>query len=73
MYVLLQICNIHNITGVSANYLSYIIWKAVRMLKIAGLNVIAVVADGASTNRRFLECIRLTSTRRVKLLIKHLI
>ena len=70
MYVLLQICNIHNITGVSANY---IIWKAVRMLKIAGLNVIAVVADGASTNRRFLECIRLTSTRRVKLLIKHLI
>ena len=26
-----------------------------RMLKIAGLNVIAVVADGASTNRRFFK------------------
>ena len=31
--------------GVPANYLSHIIWKAVRMLKIAGLDVIADVAD----------------------------
>ena len=38
-----------------------------------GLNVIAVVDDGASISRRFLECTQLTGTKGVKLLIKHLI
>ena len=33
------------------------------MLKIAGFNVIAVVADGASISHRFLECTQLTGTK----------
>ena len=34
-------------------------WRAIRLLQIAGLQVISVVADGASTNRKFfkLHCI----------------
>ena len=39
--------------GISANYLVYIVWRAIRILEIAGLQVICVVADGASANRRF--------------------
>ena len=41
------------IIGVSSNYLIYIVWRAIRLLQIAGLQVICVVADGASANRRF--------------------
>ena len=41
------------IIGVSSNYLIYIVWRAIRLLQIAGLQVVCVVADGASANRRF--------------------
>lgn len=36
-----------------ADYLIHIAWKAIRMLQIAGLTVVCMVADGASNNRRF--------------------
>ena len=39
--------------GVDADYLIHIAWKAIRMLQIAGLNVVCIVADGASNNRHF--------------------
>ena len=39
----------------TSNYLIYIVWRAIRLLQIAGLQVISVVADGASTNRRFFK------------------
>ena len=41
------------IIGVSSNCLIYIVWRAIRLLQIAGLQVVCVVADGASANRRF--------------------
>ena len=44
----------HNI-GVTANYLIYLVWRAIRMLQIAGLQVICVTADGASPNRKFFK------------------
>ena len=43
------------------------------MLKIAGFNVIAVVADGASISHRFFRMDSIDRYKRVKLLIKHLI
>ena len=57
-------------TGVSANYLFHIIWKAIRMLKIAGLNVIAVVADGASINRRFFRMHSINKHKKGKITYK---
>ena len=51
------------IVGVSLNYLIYIVWRAIRLLQIAGLQVICVVADRASANRRFLDSTQLMSTK----------
>jgi len=30
-----------------------LVWRAIRMLRLVGLTVISVVANGASTNRKF--------------------
>ena len=30
-----------------------VVWRAIRMLQLAGLTVVSVVADGASSNRKF--------------------
>ena len=40
---------------VSANYLIYIVWRAIGMMKIAGLNVIAhaFVVNGATNQKKF--------------------
>ena len=43
------------ILGVSSEHLIYIVWCAIRMLALIGLQVISVVADGAPNNRRFLQ------------------
>ena len=43
------------ILGVNANYLMYLVWRAIRMLQLADLQVICVVADGATPNRRFFK------------------
>ena len=59
------------IIGVSSNYLIYIVWRAIRLLQIAGLQVICVVADGASANRRFLDFTQLMNTRNQVLLTLH--
>ena len=37
----------------TSNYLLYIVWRAIRLLQMAGLQVVCVVTDGASANRRF--------------------
>ncbi|XP_065891694.1 uncharacterized protein [Dysidea avara] len=42
--------------GVSADDLVYMTWKAVQMLSLVGLEVICMVADGASSNRKFFAC-----------------
>ena len=57
----------HNIAGVLANYLSYIVWRAVRMLAS-----MLLMMEPASVID-FLECTQLTGTKRVKLLMKNLI
>lgn len=41
------------VIGVSANYLMYLLWRAIRMLQLADLQVVCVVADGATPNRKF--------------------
>ena len=39
--------------GISAEKLMPLVWRAIRMLQLTGLTVISVVADGASSNRKF--------------------
>ena len=39
--------------GISADYLSPIVWEGVQRLKCCGLTVIAFCCDGASPNRKF--------------------
>ena len=41
------------LSGVSGEKLIPLVWRAIRMLQLVGLTVISVVADGASTNRKF--------------------
>ena len=48
---------IHNNTGGSAESLIYIVWCAISMLYMIDLQVISVVADGGSNNRRFFSYI----------------
>ena len=33
----------------------YVVWRAIKLLQLAGLQVISVVADGATPNRRFFK------------------
>ena len=46
---------IANTRGVTANYLMYLVWRAAGMLQIAGLQVICIVADGATPNRKIFK------------------
>ena len=41
--------------GVTAELLYPIIWKGIRLVESMGLKVIAVTADGANLNRKFLK------------------
>ena len=41
------------ILGVSSEYLIYIVWRAIRMLALIGLQVISIVAVGAPKNHQF--------------------
>ena len=43
--------------GITANQTRPIFWQAIKYLKKINLKVIAATADGASQNRKFLECI----------------
>ena len=40
-------------TGITSDFLSSMIWEAIRQLEFCGFKVIAVTCDGASTNRKF--------------------
>ena len=43
------------ILGILSEYLIYIVWHAIGMLALIGLQVISVVADGVPNNRRFIR------------------
>lgn len=43
------------IVAISGNDLCDVIWNAVRLLKLIGLHVVVVVADGISNNRKFFK------------------
>ena len=39
--------------AITSDYLSSLVWEAIRQLELCGFKVIAVTCDGASTNRKF--------------------
>lgn len=40
-------------SGLTRNQLYHVIWEGISQLEAIGLTVMAVIADGASTNRKF--------------------
>ena len=42
-------------TGITSDFLSSMVWEAIRQLEFCGFKVIAVTCDGASTNRKLFK------------------
>ena len=48
--------------GATGDMLFPLVWEAIRRLESSEIKVLCVTADGASPNRKFLECIMILMT-----------
>ena len=57
-------CRVTYYVGATAEHIMAIVWRSIRILQIAGLTAISVVADGASSNRKFFRLLRIVQHKK---------